>query len=108
MDSRELAQILLDKKEYGVYSLHKLVMVGEKYDCSIKENTRRGRNPFYFYPSKGSDTELDAIESAVIHIIKTGGLSEIVSREPVIIVEEKKKKKEKVVKKDEETPESSL
>jgi hypothetical protein len=109
MDSKELALILLDKKEYGAFSVHKLEKVGEKYDCTLKEPAYRGKNPFYYYPARGLDTELEAMETAVIHVIKTGGLTEIVSREKTNEEElVKKKKKEKVIKKDEETPESSI
>jgi hypothetical protein len=107
MDSRELAEILLNKKIYGAYSIHILESVGDKYNCSLKEDT--GRSKSYIYPHKGADSELDAIEGAVNHVIQTGGLSEISRTIKESSVELKKKaKKEKVVKNDEEPSESSV
>ncbi len=83
MDTREAAEKLLKDKSLGVYTLHKLEKIGDKYSCTIRETNPRSKNGFYLYPFKDAATEIDAIEGAVIHVMHTGGMPNISSRNVV-------------------------
>ena len=109
MDSREVAEKLFSNKKFELFHLHKLEQVGDKYNWILKQDSPFSKNGFYIYSFKGADTEIDAIEGAVLHVIQTGGMMSITVRK-IEVEEPKKKKKEKVkeVVVNEEPPESSL
>ncbi len=83
MDTSEVAEKLLKDKEFEIYTLHKLEKVGDKYNCTIKEIAPKSKNGFYLYSFKDGITEIDAVEGAVIHVMNTGGMGNVLRKTSV-------------------------